>query len=108
MEEFLSKNKVLHFIETCDITNNLLYRVISQYPSEDVARVVRCRECARWKPDGSYQKIEDGFVKMCGACEITHHYFPEDHFCSDGIYLANTQKSAAPEAPGAAGAESSD
>lgn len=106
MEEFLSKKTVKELASSFDHESFL--RLLEEYPSENVVRVVRCRECARWKPDGSYQNTEDGWVKMCGSCEITHHYFPEDHFCSDGIYLANTQKSAAPEAPGAAGAESSD
>lgn len=107
MKVFVDKQRVLDLMDEFCVMDGL-YNPVKELPAENVTSVVRCRECARWKPDGSYQNTEDGFVKMCGACEITHHYFPEDHFCSDGIYLANTQKSAAPEAPGAAGAESSD
>ena len=108
MEVYVDKQRVLDMMDEFCVTD-ILYNAVKDIPEEEnVVHVIRCQECVRWKPDGSYQNTADGFVKMCGACEITHHYFPEDHFCSDGIYLANTQKSAAPEAPGAAGAESSD
>ena len=106
MEEFISKRIVKDLVNTFDSESVL--RILEEYPPANVAHVIRCRECARWEPDRSFQYTEDGALKIYGCCAITHHYFSEDHFCSDGIYLVNTQKSAAPEAPGAAGAESSD
>lgn len=106
MKVFVDKQRVLDLMDEFCVTDGL-YNAVKNLDAENVVGVVRCFQCARWDPDGSYQNTDDGFVKMCGACEITHHYFPEDHFCRSGIYRPNAQKSAAPEAPGAAGAESS-
>ena len=43
-----------------------------------------CKECRRWKPDGSYGMDLDGVKRPYGACEITHHCHKDNHFCGYG------------------------
>lgn len=43
-----------------------------------------CKECRRWKPDGSFGMDLDGVKRPYGACEITHCFHKDDHFCGYG------------------------
>lgn len=43
-----------------------------------------CQECVRWEPDGSYGLDLDGVRHPYGACNATHCFSRDDHFCGHG------------------------
>lgn len=73
----LSRDATPYFT-VCDIENA---------PTIDPVRAAGgcyCKECRRWKPDGSYGMDLDGVKRPYGACEITHHCHKDNHFCGYG------------------------
>lgn len=46
--------------------------------------VIRCGECRRWHPDGTYGIDIDGEKQQSGTCDFTSTACKENHFCSFG------------------------
>lgn len=47
-------------------------------------KVVTCKDCKRWTPNGRYGLDLDGTKKAYGECSITKTMNREDHYCSYG------------------------
>ena len=72
--------------KVCQYPHNMQYEPFKIIGYEDIDPVHQaggcyCRECSRWKPDGSYGMDLDGVKHPYGACDITHHCNRDDHFC---------------------------
>ena len=64
-----------------------VYEVIDQCPTIDPVHAAGgcyCQECERWEPDGSYGLDLDGVRHPYGACNATHCFSRDDHFCGHG------------------------
>ena len=57
---------------------------ISEAPTIDAVEVVRCRECAHWKPTGSKAGNSFSDMEYIGGCEFTKYCRRESDFCSYG------------------------
>ena len=57
---------------------------ISEAPTIDAVEVVRCRECAHWKPTGSKAGNSFSAMEYIGGCEFTKYCRRESDFCSYG------------------------
>ena len=57
---------------------------ISDAPTVDAVEVVRCRECAHWKPTGSKAGNSFSDMEYIGGCEFTKYCRRESDFCSYG------------------------
>lgn len=57
---------------------------IKNAPTVDAVPVVRCKDCIRWDPDGTYEVDSYGARRMYGACTRTCMHCKDDHFCSYG------------------------
>lgn len=58
--------------------------VCCKYLGCEAANVVRCGECRRWHPDGTYGVDLDGEKQQYGTCDMTQTACKENHFCSYG------------------------
>lgn len=62
----------------------LVASAIKNTPTVDAVEVVRCKDCRRWTPDGSYGLDLDGTKRLYGECYITKYIYREDNFCCFG------------------------
>lgn len=58
--------------------------LINEAPTIDAVPVVRCKECKKWKADGTYEFGIDGVKRMWGSCSNSLHHCKDNHFCSYG------------------------
>ena len=64
-------------------------KIVKQYyrtsiEAIDAVPVVRCKECKKWKADGTYEFGIDGVKRMWGSCSNSLHHCKDNHFCSYG------------------------
>lgn len=89
MNEYITKNQAIHAMEQvtqpeCFIedTRKNFARIIEELPAADVVEVVRCKDCADFRPWGGQSKLGDCMVYVCdGENPFT---MEETDFCSDG------------------------
>ena len=89
MEAYITKNQAIHAMEQvtqpeCFIedTRKNFARIIEELPAADVVEVVRCKDCADFRPWGGQSKLGDCMVYVCdGENPFT---MEETDFCSDG------------------------
>lgn len=89
MTEYITKDQAIHAMEQvtqpeCFIedTRKNFARIIEELPAADVVEVVRCKDCADFRPWGGQSKLGDCMVYVCdGENPFT---MEETDFCSDG------------------------
>lgn len=89
MEGYITKNQAIHAMEQvtqpeCFIedTQKDFAKIIEELPAADVVEVVRCKDCADFRPWGGQSKLGDCMVYVCdGEDPFT---MEETDFCSDG------------------------
>ena len=89
MEAYITKNQAIHAMEQvtqpeCFIedTRKDFAKIIEKLPVADVVEVVRCKDCADFRPWGGQSKLGDCMVYVCdGENPFT---MEETDFCSDG------------------------
>ena len=62
----------------------ILAETVDKAPTIDAVEVVRCRECAHWKPTGSKAGNSFSDMEYIGGCEFTKYCRRESDFCSYG------------------------
>ena len=89
MEEYITKEQAIAAMEQvtqpeCFIedTRKNFAKIIEELPAADVVEVVRCKDCADFRPWGGQSKLGDCMVYVCdGENPFT---MEETDFCSDG------------------------
>lgn len=89
MTEYITKAQAIHAMEQvtqpeCFIedTRKDFAKIIEKLPPADVVEVVRCKDCADFRPWGGQSKLGDCMVYVCdGENPFT---MEETDFCSDG------------------------
>lgn len=77
MPEYINRNELVENLDKFahEHLTPLIRTLIEKQPTADVAEVVRCSECKKWKinPNNLY----GGYCRHCEGASI-------DHFCSYG------------------------
>lgn len=60
---------------------------IRRMPEVDAVEVVRCVNCKRWRPDGTWGLDLDNNKRRYGTCVVTHMWTAENHFCGYGAKM---------------------
>ena len=81
MTEYITKEQALEVIKG-KMWPGEIEAAIKAIPSVDVVEVVRCKDCADFRPWGGQSKLGDCMVYVCdGENPFT---MEETDFCSDG------------------------
>lgn len=84
MADLIDRKELRDALYEADAVTMQGVKIINQFPAVNAAQVVRCRNCAHWKPTGSKAGNSFSDMEYIGGCEFTNYCRRESDFCSYG------------------------
>lgn len=71
-------------VQNLRLTSDEIEALVDEIPAADVAQVVRCKNCKRWKPENFMAGNDIDHMYRGGGCSIRRFVVFENDFCSAG------------------------
>ena len=78
------KDMLIKAIREVPITDKTYEEYVEALAEKISAKIVTCKDCKRWTPNGRYGLDLDGTKRPYGECSVTKTMAREDHYCSYG------------------------